>query len=113
MSHLTHAMVFVLSNRLLPDAGICIEYCRLQGYYMCGVIRDDWAKAVDYLYSGKCHVLVVASDETLDPDRAPRVEVVAHQQGQPRPQRPDVPTGRRPSRRRSERTRMIRRSAAG
>lgn len=114
MSHVVQAMVFVLSHRLLPDAGICIEYCITHGYHMGGVIRDDWAKAVDYLYSGKCEVLVVASDETLDPDRTPRVEVVAHQQGQPqpRPQRPDVPTGRRPSLRRGERTRMIRRTAA-
>lgn len=94
MSHLpVEAMVFVLSRRLFPDVGICIEYCIAQGYAMSGVIQDDWRKACDYLWSGKCEVLVVADDETLDPDRAPRVEVVAHQHTDP--SRPDVPTGHR------------------
>lgn len=94
MSHLpVEAMVFVLSRRLFPDVGICIEYCIAQGYAMCGVIQDDWTKACDYLHSGKADVLVVADDRALDPDRFPRVEVVAHQDTEPT--RPDVPTGRR------------------
>ena len=111
MSHLpTEAMVFVLSRRLLPDVGICIEYCLAQGYHMRGVIQDDWRKACDYLNSGECDVLVVADDRSLNPDRAPRVEVVAHLHT--RPEAPDVPTGRRGGRhRRNERTRMIRRDA--
>jgi hypothetical protein len=78
MKHPTTAMVFVLSDRLLPDAQICIDYCLAQGYVMGGVIRDDWQKAVDYLYTGEAGVIIAASDETLDPDRTPRVEVVAH-----------------------------------
>lgn len=86
-------MVFVISDRLLPDAGICIEYCRVHGYNMCGIVRDDWVTAVDYMHSGRADVLVVADDHSLDPDRAPRVEVVAHQNTEPA--RPDVPTGRR------------------
>lgn len=77
MNHV-NAMVFVLSDRLLPDAQICIDYCLRMGYTMAGVIRDDWSKAVDYLYAGDCGVIVVADDNTLDPDRTPRVEVVAH-----------------------------------
>jgi hypothetical protein len=106
------AMVFVLSHRLLPDAGICIEYCLRQGYVMCGVVRDDWDKAIDYLYRREADVLVVADARTLDPDRTPRVEVVAHHHTQP--QRPDVPTGRRGGRhrRKPERTRMLKRDAA-
>lgn len=98
------AIVFVLSSRLLPDAAICIEYCRALGYHMVGVIRDDWAKACDYLYHGKADVVVVADDRTLDPDRTPRVEVVAHQHTQPA--RPDVPTAHRPR----ERTWMVKRN---
>ncbi len=86
-------MVFVLSSRLLPDAGICIQYCIDHGYHMDGIIKDDWRKADGYLHAGKCDVLVVADDRSLDPDRTPRVEVVAHQHTQPG--RPDVPTGRR------------------
>lgn len=111
MTHHVKAMTFVLSTRLYPDAGICIEYCIEQGYIMDGVIQDDWAKACEYLYAKKIDVIVVASDATLDPDRTPRVEVVAHQRTQP--QRPDVPTGRRGSDSRSgartRRTRAIRR----
>ncbi len=87
------AMVFVLSHRLLPDVGICIDYCIAHGYHMDGIVKDDWTKAVDYLYSDKCDVLVVAGDETLDPDRIPRIEAVAHQHTQPA--RPDIPIGRR------------------
>jgi hypothetical protein len=78
MNQPVNAMVYVLSDRLLPDAQICIDYCLRQGYTMGGVIRDDWDKAIDYLYSGEAGVLIVADDETLDPDRTPRVEVVAH-----------------------------------
>lgn len=103
-----HAIVFVLSNRLLPDAGTCIEYCRALGYVMSGVVRDDWAKACEYLYKGEADVVVVADDRTLDPDRTPRVEVVAHQNTQPT--RPDVPTGRRA---RNERTWTVKRNGEG
>lgn len=104
----TNAIVFVLSSRLLPDAGVCIEYCRSLRYHMKGVVQNDWNKACQYLSEGKADVVVVADARTLDPDRTPRVEVVAHQHT--RPTRPDVPTGRRPSR--GERTRMVRRTAA-
>lgn len=108
-------MVFVLSHRLYPDVGICIQFCIAHGYDMGGVIQDDWQKAVDYLYSGKCDVIVVADERSLDPDRAPRVEVVAYQQA--RPQRPDVPSGRRrnegPAEVRHVRTARITRQDAG
>jgi hypothetical protein len=99
-------MVFVLSSRLLPDAGICIEFCIQQGYNMIGLIKDDWKKACDYLYAGKCDVIVVADSRTLDPDRTPRVEVVAHQDTQPA--RPDVPTGHRSKNARAGEVRGVR-----
>jgi hypothetical protein len=104
-------MVFVLSRRLVPDVGVCIEYCLTQGYNMRGVVQDDWVKACDYLHSGEADVLVVADDRSLNPDRAPRVEVVAHLHTEPAA--PDVPTGRRGRHRRNERTRMLRRDAEG
>ena len=117
MIHQTTAMVFVLSHRLLADADVCIQYCREQGYVLAGVVRDDWHRACSYLWGGECDVLVVADARTLDPDRAPRVEVVAHHAS--RPERPDVPTGHRASRRRAKnqrevgRTQIVRRNAAG
>jgi hypothetical protein len=109
-------MVFVLSNRLMPDAGICIEYCRVLGYHMCGIVKDDWTIAMDYLHAGQADVVVVADDRSLDPDRAPRVEVVAHLNTEPT--RPDVPTGRRtpnasPTEFRHVRTARINRRGAG
>lgn len=74
----TEAIVFVLSGRLLPDADRCIRHCITQGYEMVGVVRDDWSLAMEYLADGRASVLVVASDRDLDPDRAPRIEVVSH-----------------------------------
>lgn len=112
----TNAIVFVLSSRLLPDADVCIKYCLQHGYHVRGVVRDDWHAACGYLYRGEADVVVVADARSLDPDRAPRVEVVAHQNTPP--ERPDVPTGRAPGRHRrgglgrAKRTRMLNRSEA-
>lgn len=75
--HLTEAVVFVLSSHLLPDAGRCIDYCRVRGYRMIGVIKDDWRAAIEYIYDGRASVLVVADVDHLDPNRMPRIEVVA------------------------------------
>lgn len=109
----TQALVLVLSKRLFPDTKICIDYCLAHGYAVVGVIRDDWDRAIEYLYQRKAHVLVVADDRTLQPDRTPRVEVVAHQHT--KPTRPDVPTGARGGkhrRGRNERTSLLKRNAA-
>lgn len=116
MTHQTPAMILVLSHRLYPDVQTCIEYCLAMGYHMCGVIKDDWKIAVEYLYKGEADVIVVADGRTLHPDRTPRVEVVAHQRSQP--DRPDIPAGHRGSDDRpegsppahGERTHMIKRS---
>lgn len=91
--HLVRAMIFVLKSRIVLDGEICLNYCLAMGYQMRGVVVDDWRKACDYLWRRECDVLVVADGRSLDPDRAPRVEVVAHHAS--RPQRPDVPTGHR------------------
>jgi len=119
MPHQTAAMVYVLSSRLNPDVAICVQYCLAHGYYVKSVIQDDWRTACDYLYRGEAEVIVVADARSLDPERAPRVEVVAHQTTNP--ERPDVPTGRAPGRHRrndgfgrgGRRTRVVNRSEAG
>lgn len=77
MTRPIEAIVFCLSARLFPDAGRCIDYCIAMGYHMGGVIRDDWHAAIEHIYTGKAQVLVVADVDHLDPDRAPRIEVVA------------------------------------
>jgi hypothetical protein len=114
MTHQTLAMIFVLKSRLVIDGQICLEYCLAMGYAMRGVVIDDWRKACDYLWRGEADVLVVADARSLDPDRAPRVEVVAHHVS--RPARADVPTGHRVGKHRAkgtnERSRMVKRTAA-
>src|SRR5262245_59350151 len=95
-------MIFVLTNRLFPDAQICIDYCLRQGYVMAGIVQDDWQRAIEYLYRREADVVVVADGRSLDPDRAPRVEVVAH--GRKPSRRPDLPSGRPDMDARNERT---------
>jgi hypothetical protein len=75
--HVTEAVVFVLTAYRYPDAGRCIQYCRAMGYKMGGLIQDDWGAAIEHITQGKAEVLVVADFEHLDPDRTPRIEVVA------------------------------------
>lgn len=115
---LVKAMIFVLRDRVLVDGKICLDYCLAMGYETCGMVQDDWQRACDYLHRRECDVLVVADSRSLDPDRAPRVEVVAHHSS--RPQRPDVPTGHRIGKHRAgrngranERTQVLKRNAAG
>lgn len=108
--HITRAMIFVLHNRVYIDVKICIDYCLAMGYDMRGVVQDDWRKACDYLWRRECDVLVVADSRSLDPDRAPRVEVVAHHAS--RPERPDVPTGHRAGKHRATNERAGRRAVA-
>lgn len=111
MSEIVKAMIFVLHDRVTIDGKVCLDYCIAKGYRMVGVVQDDWHKACDYLYRRECDVLVVADDRALDPDRRPRVEVVAHLHTAP--ERPDVPTGRRSGKQwmRNQRTRMLKRGA--
>lgn len=117
MTHqeLVKAMIFVLRSRIVIDGQICLNYCLAMGYDMRGVVIDDWRKACDYLWRREADVLVVADARSLDPDRAPRVEVVAHHYS--RPPRPDVPTGHRIGKhrknQRAERAQVVKRTAAG
>lgn len=102
---MTQAVVFVLSKHLLPNASICYQYCLMLGYNTMGLVLDDWAKAWSYVTSGEADLIVVADPQDMEPDRAPRVEVVSHsmQQGA-------GPAGARPGT--SERTHIVRRRSA-
>jgi hypothetical protein len=84
---MTTAVVFVLSQYLMPDAERCITYCLARGYDMIGVIKDDWDAAFGMLVAGTVTVVVAADPHHVDPGRTPRVEYVAHvgPQGQHRP----------------------------
>lgn len=75
---MTTAIVFVLSEYLLPDASIGINHCIAHGYD-AKLVKDDWKTAMEYLTEGVADVLVVADEGHLDPDRTPRIEVVSRQ----------------------------------
>lgn len=97
---MTSAIVFALTQHLITDADRCINYCLAHGYDMVGVVKDDWARAIEYLTTGVASVLVVASTDHIPPDATPRIEVVA-----------DAPPAHPgPA---HERTRMVRRNAGG
>lgn len=106
MALVTNAVVFVLSQHLLPDAERCIAHCLAQGYHMIGLIKDDWEAAMKMLHEGKASVIVAADPQHVDPLREPRVEFVALH----RP-RNAGPAASRPGK--GERTQLIRRNAAG
>lgn len=97
--HMTEAVVFVLTAHLLPDADRCIRHCLSRGYHVVGIVKDNWAEAMRMLHDGRAEVLVVADEQHLDPERAPRIEVVGR--------RPGAKPGPR-----SERSQMVKRNAA-
>jgi hypothetical protein len=74
----TAAIVFVMSRYLLRDAARCIDYCRVQGYNMVGLIKDDWAAAIALTRKGEAEIIVVADPQHIDPDCKPRMEFVSH-----------------------------------
>lgn len=100
-----NAVVFVLTQHLLPDTERCITYCLARGYHMVGVVKDDWAAAIAMLIDGRASVIVADSPDHVPPDREPRVEYVCHA-GRTRPS--NAGPGSSP---RETRTRVIRRSA--
>lgn len=77
MAATTQAIVFVLTEHLMPNAHICYQYCLTAGYHAVGIVKDDFGQAQRYVLEGKASVIVVATDADLAPSRATRVEVVA------------------------------------
>ena len=59
-------------------ASRCLDYCEQQGYEFQGITRD-WAAVQQMLGDGQTSVVIVSTEEHLDPNRKPRVEVVANQ----------------------------------
>lgn len=83
----TQALVFVLGRYLRPDAEACVHYCLARGYHVVGIVKDDWAAAVNLVRQGKATVIVAADPHHLDPQRTPRVEFASENgpDGQHRP----------------------------
>lgn len=96
---MTRAIVYVKTDsEYEAHAARCLEHCQQRGYEFQGLIRDDWEAAQKMLGDGQTSVIIVASETQLDPDRKPRIEVVANQP---------------PATKWEERTRLIRRNAGG
>lgn len=92
---MTRAIVFVPSTDYEIHTDRCMQYLKEQGYQFEGLIRGDWAKVLRMFADDGASIAIVATEEHLDPERKPRVEVVANQ----------------PSPDRWQRTRIIRRTA--
>lgn len=95
---MTRAIIYVPSDGFEAHASRCMEYCKAQGYEFKGLIRGNWEAARGMALRGETTVVIVASEQHLDPQRKPRIEVVANQPGETRWE---------------NRTRIIRRNAAG
>lgn len=72
------AVVFVRSDDFDPHAARCTIYCEEQGYNLAGVILDDWPAVLQTIADGEADIVVVSEEAHLDPERSPRIEVVAH-----------------------------------
>src|SRR6476659_5812842 len=95
------AIVFVPSDHFDPHADHCIEHCEERGYTLVAIVRDNWSAVVGMIAAKQAEIVVVSTETHLDPERLPRVEVVADQPA----------CGRRISPW-EQRTRIIRRNAA-
>lgn len=82
---MTIAVVFVPTAHVIPFAKQCLDYCAGRGYEIAGVVRDDWPAAFAMMATGLVDVIVVARREHLDPNRTPRVEILAEVDGESRP----------------------------
>lgn len=83
MSHVTQAVVFVLSQYLIDDVDRCLRYCTINRYRVVAVVTDNLRQALDFLDTTQS-VLVVADARHIDP----RLEVAADPpspDGRPRP----------------------------
>lgn len=93
---MTRAIIFVPSENYDEHAARGLEHCERQGYDFQGLILDDWEEANRMMLDGETSVVIVSTEEHLDPQRKPRIEVVANQ----------------PASRYETRTRLIRRDGA-
>jgi hypothetical protein len=75
----TRAIVFVPSDDFDPHATRCVAYAEERHYELVGVVRDDWNAVLRLIGDGQVGVVVVSDEAHLDPERQPRVEVVANQ----------------------------------
>lgn len=98
---MTRAIVYVPSGDFDPHAARCTAFSEERGYDLKGIVRDDWESVKKMMQNGEVSVVLVAVDGHLDPNRTPRIEVVAEQ------------STNQPASRWEKRTRVIRRGEGG
>lgn len=76
---MTRAVVYVPSGDFDPHAARCTAYAQERGYDLVGIVIDDWPAVQRMLAVGETSVVLVSEEQHLDPERKPRVEVVAAQ----------------------------------
>lgn len=75
---MTRAVIFIPSGAFDPHAARCAAYAQERGYELVGIVRDDWAAVQRMMRDGEAAVVVVSTEDHLNPQRKPRVEVVAN-----------------------------------
>lgn len=76
---MTIAVIFIpAALQVAEHASQCLAYCAARGYRVAGVVHTDWAAVMAVLTAQAAEVVVVADSEHLDPERTPRIEVVAN-----------------------------------
>jgi hypothetical protein len=78
--HVTRAIIFVPAKDFEPHADRCMDHLHARGYQFQGMICGDWDAAQRMMDDGETSVVLVATETYLDPNRKPRIEVVANQQ---------------------------------
>lgn len=76
---MTRAIIYVPAGEFDPHATRCINYAEDRGYELVGIVRDNWPAALKMAQDGDAPVVIVSEDSHLDPEREPRIEVVAHE----------------------------------
>lgn len=94
---MTTAVIFIPAEHLATYSAACFDYCAARSYEVVGLVTTSSEAATRMLVDGIANVMVVARRDHLDPEREPRVEVLA-EQASPAP--------------RQQRTRIIPRDAA-
>lgn len=76
---MTRAIIFVPPGPgYEQSAAQCLDHAEFCGYQLAGIVRD-WQEVHRMLGNGEVSVAIVADERDLDPQRKPRVEVVANQ----------------------------------
>jgi hypothetical protein len=76
---MTRAIIYIPAGEFDPHAARCVNYAEERGYELVGIVRDNWPAARKMAEDGGTTVVIVSEESHLDPERKPRIEVVANE----------------------------------